>query len=199
MAFKSLATSGIVNFNKYQNALVGNAAYFPDLSSDFLISEQILASNAASVTFDVSSLAATYKHLQIRYTTRSDASTFPDIRMRFNSDTGTNYAYHRLRGYGSGVDSGYWTSTDQITVGHAAGTTTTQAFYAGVIDILDFASTSKNKTTRTLAGYTANGYDDIRLASGLWASTSAITNIQFLPSASNFAAGTRFSLYGSLG
>lgn len=195
MAFKSLATSGIVNFNKYQNALVGNEAFSPD--SDFLISEQILTSATNSISF--SSIPSNYKHLQIRYTTRSDASTFPDIHMRFNSDTGTNYAYHRLRGYGSGVDSGYWTSTNQITVGHAAGTATTQAFYVGVIDILDFASTSKNKTTRTLAGYTANGYDDIRLASGLWASTSAIANIQFLPSASNFATGTRFSLYGSLG
>ena len=164
-----------------------------------LISSTVLTGSAATVSF--SGIVGTYKHLQIRYTARSaDNGTFPDLKMNFNSDTGTNYSYHRLRGYGSGVDSGYWTSTAAIVVGNASKTsTTTNSFNAGVIDILDYASTAKNKTTKTLAGHTADGYDDIRLASGLWVNTSAVSSIQFTLSSGNIAANSRFSLYGIKG
>jgi hypothetical protein len=164
-----------------------------------LISTTLLSTSTASVSF--SSIVGTYKHLQIRFTARSvDNGTFPDLKIRLNSDTGTNYSYHRLRGYGSGVDSGSWTSTDHIRWGAASKTsTTTNSFYAGIADILDYASTTKNTTTRFLGGHTADGYDDIRLESGLWINTAAVSSILLFPSSGNFAANSRFSLYGIKG
>jgi hypothetical protein len=39
----------------------------------------------------------------------------------------------------------------------------------------------------------------ISLASGLWVSTAAITNITLLPQAGAHAIGSRFSLYGIKG
>ena len=54
---------------------------------------------AADVTF--SSIPATYKHLQIRGISRNSGSGISIGRVRFNSDTGTNYARHTLEGDGS--------------------------------------------------------------------------------------------------
>jgi hypothetical protein len=59
---------------------------------------------------------------------------------------------------------------------------------------LDFSNTSKNKTIRALTG----GIDtetDINLTSGAWYSTAAVTSITFAL-ATNYNAGSRFSLYG---
>jgi hypothetical protein len=68
------------------------------------------------------------------------------------------------------------------------------------MDILDYASTSKNKTLRTFAGGDNNGGGSVDLWSHLWMSTSAITRLTFYAysqgSASNFGANTRFALYG---
>jgi hypothetical protein len=68
------------------------------------------------------------------------------------------------------------------------------------MDILDYANTSKNKTIRMLSGNDRNGSGDIILISGLWASTSAINQIDLrLESAANFAQYSQFALYGIKG
>jgi len=190
MAFKSLATSGIVNSAKYQNALVGNAAFDP--ASDFLIQEQVLTSTATSVTF--SSIPQTYKHLQIRMVSRVD--TYSNAALRFNADSGTNYANHYLRANGSAVASSATTGASSLVFGE----TTTSGDVSGnfapfIIDILDYASSSKNKVTKTLSG---NSPSFVQMRSGLWLSTAAITQVTILGNP-NWQIGSRFSLYGSLG
>jgi hypothetical protein len=82
----------------------------------------------------------------------------------------------------------------------ARGNSTASSFGAGVIDILDPFSTTKNKTLRGLGGITSSEATNIALRSGSWASTSAVTSITCLPfSADNWVAGSRFSLYGIKG
>lgn len=195
MAFKSLATSGIINFAKYQNALVGNAAFDP--ASDFLIQEQILASAVSSVTF--TSIPSTYKHLQIRSVSRSanaSTSTF-GIEMAFNGDTSANYSYHELKADGSSVSSYGEGSRSKVFFGATVGNSATVGNYASSIcDILDYSDTSKYKTTRSLAG-SSSGY--LVVYSGNWRSTAAITSLTLNFSSNNFAIGSRFSLYGSNG
>ena len=167
-----------------------------------LISTTILGSAAASVTFSgLGTSAAAYKHLQIRMTTRSSASYGDDVILRFNSDSGSNYSHHLIVGNGSTVNSYAGTTQTFIKGGYtiANDQTPSQSFGAGVIDILDFASTSKNKTTRNLTGGNASGGagSQIQLWSGAWYSTSAVTSIVLSSiSAANFLTGSRFSLYG---
>ena len=166
-----------------------------------LIETQILGSATSSITFSNLGLyAATYKHLQIRATTRTTESAAESaVRIRFNSDTGANYAWHFLFGNGSTVSPSADVSQTAIYPFASVGNTqTANGFGVFVIDILDYSSTTKNKTTRAFTGY-ASGTNRIALASGLWQNTSAITSVFFGPNTSNWATGSRFSIYGIRG
>ena len=73
------------------------------------------------------------------------------------------------------------------------------AFGAGVYDILDPYSTTKNKTTRLFGGRGfVTGDHKIVLASGLWRNTASVTSIDLVAN-DNFVTGSRFSLYGIKG
>jgi hypothetical protein len=156
-------------------------------------------SGVSTVTF--SSIPSTYKHLQIRaLNTVSDGSRWS---MRFNGDTGNNYWMHYL--LGNGVNASASSSgavSDQINgVIHGGGTTTYPA--VAVMDLIDYASTTKNKTLRLMTGTDDNGatgYHFLYLKSGLWMSTSAVTSITiFNTSSTNGSTGSTFALYGIKG
>lgn len=164
-----------------------------------LIESNILTSSASSVTF--SSIPQDYKHLQIRSVALGTGGNLAMFRMRFNSDTGSNYAWHRLRGDGSSVSSAAGTSQSYIEplqrIAGSSGNST--SYSAAIIDILDYAVTTKNKTTRTLGGHTLDS-NFIFLNSGLWLNTSAISALElFVDGTNNFVSGSRFSLYGIRG
>lgn len=164
-----------------------------------LLETQVLSSSASSVTFTGLGSYSDYKHLQIRATYKEDATGFYSglLRVQFNSDSGSNYASHRLNGTGSTVSSGALTSQTSIDALRSPTTDVTAgAFGGGVIDILDFSSASKNTTLRSLSGFAAEGVS-IGLLSGLYISTSAITSISLIPAfGTNIVTGSRFSLYG---
>jgi hypothetical protein len=177
-----------------------SAAGAGGVQGDFeLISTTLISSNTASVVFDVSSFASTYKHLQIRATARSGQTVSGEyINVRLNG--ATSYWHHGLEGNGSSVTS-YGASTTSMAMAQVArGDSTASSFGAGVIDILDPFSTTKNKTLRGLGGIAISGTTNIALRSGSWASTDAVTSITCLPfSADNWVSGSRFSLYGIRG
>jgi hypothetical protein len=74
---------------------------------------------------------------------------------------------------------------------------TANAFAMGVIDLLDYASTVKNTTTRTALGRLETSR--VQFSSGLFNNTNAITSLTLQPSSLNFVTGSRFSLYGIKG
>jgi hypothetical protein len=162
-----------------------------------LIETQVLGSNVASVTF--SSIPASYKHLQLRYTAQTNSNQSV-LRGRFNSDTtSSNYSRHYLYGSGSGVGSAAsanngWLDFGPLEVG-------TNLFTAGVVDVLDYANTNKNKTIRALAGRRGSSNPFIQLSSGGWFSTSAVTSLTVSEAffGQNLLTGSRFSLYGIKG
>ena len=145
-----------------------------------------------------------YKHLQVRYLSRSTRATTSDsIGMQLNGDVSTNYARHYLAGDGASATAGATTSETQMTVAmSAAANNTASVFGGGVIEILDYSSTTKNKTIRTLSGIDNNGDGTVQLGSGLYFATPvAITSILFRvqSGSANFTQNTRFSLYGIKG
>lgn len=196
MAFKSLATSGIVNFNKYQNALVGNVAYDP--GGFDLISTTRLTGSQSSVTFDVTGLGDTYKHLQIRKIARADISDWSS-HVRFNSDTGSNYAWHQIGGDGSSVFSSAGTSQAHMIVGKQPYTADSYNFTADIIDIVDAFNSNKNTTIRSLSGYAGSNNPVTIMRSGIWFNTTPLTSITVTQLNGNFVSGSRFSLYGIKG
>lgn len=160
-----------------------------------LIETYVLGSSQANVTFSsLGSYSSTYKHLQVRMTSKATGSA--TIFGTFNGDTGANYVSHRLFGNGSTVTSDAHTSRNNFFGGNNEDGTITSSFSAGVLDILDAFSTTKNKTTRSFSGVAT---PFVMLQSGAWLSTSSITSITLAPNLNSFLTGSRFSLYGIKG
>lgn len=162
-----------------------------------LIETQILASTTTAVTF--SSIPAIYKHLQIRITARNTtAAASRPITLRMNADTGSNYAYHNIRGDGSNGSGSVSNSQTSMIIAYSPGSTETANIFAvALVDILDYGSVNKTKSVRSFSGrYSSETHIDHTGA--LWNSTSAITSIEVADRSlsSSLAAGTRISLYG---
>jgi hypothetical protein len=167
-----------------------------------LLETTTLSTSASSVTFSGLGAYSDYKHLQIRSVARSDFGSVVSgaLRVRFSGDSGSNYVkYHRLAGNGSSVSSNGELTGTSLELYHVPGANADSGvFNSMVMDILDFNSTSKFKTARTMIGsYSSSTSRFVHLMSGLYMSTSAITSTTFtLSSGANFIAGTRFSLIG---
>jgi hypothetical protein len=173
------------------------------VDTDFELIETSIVSGSSTGSIVFSNLgdfASTYKHLQLRGAAKTNnASNFDLIRVRFNGDTGNNYARHALLGNGSTASSGGVATTSFVNFA-TAGNTTANVFGGFVFDVLDAYSTSKNKTTRALAGVAPSTDAEIRLSSGLWMNTGSITSLTVSPEfGSLLIAGSRFSLYGIKG
>lgn len=158
--------------------------------------------NPTSITF--SSIPGTYQHLQLRYmASRNSSTSVLNVFIRFNSDTGSNYSRHYLKGNGSTVSASGAATQTRGYIGDALGASTlSDTFGVGIIDIHDYASTSKYKTVRALSGWDVNGATpngEINLSSSLWQSTSAITSIELNFVGDAITSGSRFALYGIKG
>lgn len=155
---------------------------------------------SALITF--SSIAADWQHLQLRYLSRSTrASASDSVSFRFNGDSGSNYARHVLYGDGASVGALATASSTLINCGLGAGASAgASMFGGGVVDILDYTSTTKNKTIRTSTGVDANSSGgDFRFGSGLWFATPAAINsitIYAQDGLASFVEYSTFALYG---
>jgi len=165
-----------------------------------LMTNTVGSTSVASVTF--SDIPQNYEHLQIRaiLKTNENSTGATNIEMRLNSDTGSNYTRHYLRGTGSAADAGAATSQSRFTVGTAVqgGAALANMFGSMIVDILDYTNTNKYTTVRALSGQDSNGSgtQGMWLQSGLWLNTAAITNISLFSSSSNINQYSHFALYG---
>jgi hypothetical protein len=151
-----------------------------------------------SITF--SSIPQTYKHLQIR--TSTVATTDGYIESRFNSDSGSNYAWHIVTGEGSATGASAQTSQTKLRITAFNNQMDTTNPYVSITDILDYTNTNKNTTIRTLSGKDSNGAGDINLISGVWLNTAALTSIQLFlspTSGKTYLTGSHIALYGIKG
>jgi hypothetical protein len=169
--------------------------FAPSGAYDSIATTTVGAGGVSSVTF--SSIPSTYTHLQVRFISKLSAGD--DVIMRFNGDTANNYWNHILYGNGSSATASVPFSGAYSGIAlYYTGSTASVA--GGVIDVLDYTSTSKNKTVRFLGGYDDNGSGNIDLASGSWSATpAAINSIVIKPVSANFAQYTQIALYGIRG
>lgn len=174
------ARGGLSSAGYGQFALIGGATSF-----DSIATYTVGSGGASSVTFTL--IPSTYKHLQIRYS--AIGSGDPLFVMNGNYSTKT----HRLMGDGSTAQANadYPNQLD-----YYFGLTSTQPS-VGVIDILDYASTSKNKTVRYLHGIDKNGSGEIILGSKLYATTSAITSVAIEATFSQYSIVALYGIKGA--
>jgi hypothetical protein len=155
---------------------------------------QVGAGGAADITF--SSIPSTYKHLQIRGIAYGANSG--NLYGRFNGDTGNNYARHFIYGDGTSAVAGADPSVNYFNIGLMSNTGNN--FAPAVVDILDYTSLTKNKTTKSLTAYDLNGSGLLVFYSGAYfINNTAISSIRIFPQTGTFSQYTQFALYGIKG
>jgi hypothetical protein len=157
--------------------------------------------SSAVITF--SSIPNTYSHLQIRVLGRTTAAqTNTDLYVQYNSST-SGYANHAIQGNGSITEtkadaSGSYIILYQSLTGASAASS---IMGTAIIDIHDYASTTKNKTLRCLSGQTrpADAQGAIWLQSGFLSNTAAISSLSFTLGSGSWTTSSVISLYGIKG
>lgn len=203
-ASRVTASSIAQGLPKSRSLLAGNYAYGG--GATWLI-ERINVGSAGAATVTFSSIPQTFTHLQMRWIASPDTANSQDLLMRFNGDTAADYTTHVMYGQGSTAVRYNEISQTSLRVATAAGSTNLSgAFCAGVMDIADYVSTSKNKTFRALIGFDTNAstaniaYGGIQFQSGFWFKTpEAISSISLTVSAGLMKQYSSFALYGVVG
>ena len=153
------------------------------------IATTTLSSAAASVTF--SSISGSYTDLVLITSTASDISSDTnDIRCLFNSDSGSNYSSTYLYGTGSSAASGRTSNAAGAFIGRHHPT----EYGTGITHIQNYSNSTTYKSVLSRGGVASS----LLIAYiSTWRNTAAITSMTLTPtSASNFDAGSTFTLYG---
>lgn len=197
MAITSIKTgSSFTNLKKYNDFLAGNTAYIPP---SFESIATFSPTSGSSVTF--SSIPGTYNSLQVRISGFGTAAARSGIELTYNSDTTGSYIVHHLYGNGTTVTASGSTAQQAVNLSPTGEGIRTLYPWTAIVDIIDYASTTKYKTTRSLTGSDANGTGMIALNSCLWIKTAAISSIKvgIVAAGDTFASGTTIALYGIKG
>jgi hypothetical protein len=165
----------------------------------------VTVGSGGSEYIEFTSIPNTYEHLQIRCLSQENESggtntSYDNFVMRFNSDTGANYSRHHLNGDGASATAYGAANVSWAYSGISQrGGSSNLYFGVTIIDILDYSNTNKYKTVRALSGADLSGSGNIRLASALWQSTSAITSIRIQSDGApqwSLKQYSSFALYG---
>jgi hypothetical protein len=196
--YKMSNAGGFKSLTRYHDMLAGNPVF---IGGDYESIQTFTVGSGGQSSIDFTSIPNTYKHLQIRGIVRySGAAGNNPMYMTFNSDSGSNYSWHGLFGDGASASAAAGSNRSRIDIDRIAGANAaSNIFGTFVIDILDYANTSKFKTTRNLGGLDQNGSGFIFFESGSWRNTNAISTISFVPPSDLFVQYSSFALYGIKG
>ena len=172
-------------------ALYDSGAAASTTAYESIATVSVGSGGSSIITF--SSIPSTYTHLQIRVSARNSVAT-QYMKIQANGDTAGNYTYHMITANGSTATADQGTAQTGAAAPYISNGT--NIFGATILDILDYKNTNKYKTMRTLGGQDENGAGQVRLTSGLWLNTAAITSISFVPSSGSFNQYSSFALYG---
>jgi len=148
-----------------------------------------LTSPTATVTF--SSIPSIYTDLVIVVNANAGSST--QLRLRFNSDTGSNYSTTMLGGDGS---SAFTVQVANEASMNAAGLGTSSG--VNILNIMNYANTTTYKTVIGRWNMDSTSYGETGIKVGTWRSTAAITSIVLFPTSGNFTTDSTLTLYGIL-
>jgi hypothetical protein len=164
-----------------------------------LISSNVLASSAASVTF--SAIPATYTDLVLRASVRGDsAATAVNMKVLFNNDTTTNYSVTAIyNGGGTPADLQVGNTASPYSGLINADTSTSNTFSNIEVYVPSYNSIN-NKPLSTAFAPESNsaggtGYENW-IAAQLYRGSSAITRIDCILNGGNIMATSSFYLYG---
>jgi hypothetical protein len=170
---------------------------YPRITGSYESIATTTVGSGGTSTITFSSIPSGYEHLQLRILGRSTATGTDQISIRFNSDTGSNYSEHFLRGDGSSASAYGGANVSAVQTGVLPGTNQTASVFGGlIVDILDYKNTNKYKTVRMITAFDNNGSGSVGLYSAGWRNTNAITQIEAFVTGYNFVQYSSFALYG---
>jgi hypothetical protein len=165
------------------------------------IEHQELSSGATSVSF--TSIPASYDHLVLLSSARSDASAYNDyINFRVNNDSGNNYSRRAMNantttpGAVSGSGNNVW-----IYQYMPAASALSDNFGTMETWFIDYSNTTTLKQIMSQSVNANHSTTDsqwgTRFAGGVWSSTAAIDRVDALTSGGDdFVQYSSFTLYG---
>ena len=160
-----------------------------------LISSNVLASSAASVTF--SAIPSTYTDLVLRWSPRvSSANPINGYTLRLNSDSSAIYSSRYVANANGAVDVNYDNASTEIgNVLVNGGTSTANTFSSVEMYIPNYTSTSSKPISyfEAVENNSASS-NNLQVKAVLYRNTSAITTINI--SGATFVSGSSFYLYG---
>ena len=176
------------------NAVYSGSNYLYGLQQ--LAPTQILGATTASVTF--SSIPAVTR-LQLVARFRYSTTGAVDVMMQLDGNTGSNYLWTKLESNAtvvSGTRSGALTTSAKLGV--LSGTNASN-FGSGQYTIDGWANATGFCTwTGTYANYDSATADWAATIAGMFAVVGPHNAVKIFPSANSFAAGSQFSIYGSM-
>lgn len=193
-------TYGINSSGTWSNVLSSSSnSVTPSVATAYESISTITPSGQSSFSF--TSIPSTYKHLQIRFLCIPD-QTYPSLIFTFNGSS-TGYTLHLAKGNGTTTSSSGSTGRTSMSIFWGQGMLTTYGNVA-VMDILDYASTTKTKVARSISGQDNNSgttVSGVELMSHFWNNTNAISSIEFLVSGGGptLLSGSSIALYGIKG
>ena len=200
-------TAVATNANGTSSASSASNSITPTQLTSYESIASVTVGSGGSSTVTFNSIPDTYSHLQIRVFARggrSDAEQYAGgIYFQFNSNFLTSQ--HQLRGVGATLAAQGWSgglSNGFIMLWVPASNAQANTFGVGIIDILDYANTNKNKVARILSGNELNTNGGaVAMTTASWDSTSAITSITFGPTdgTGTIPQYSEFALYGIKG
>lgn len=142
------------------------------------------------------SIAGTYTDLVLVANARAQyADTIGILRIRFNSDSGSNYSMTQLYGNGSSATSARVSNQTSFGLEYISGNTAASGVFSPVL--LQIQNYSNTTTNKTMLARTNDAAVRVVTQVGLYRSTSAITRIDLDEVlGTNFAVGSTFTLYG---
>jgi hypothetical protein len=192
MGIRSLRTASIANGVKRSK--------FWDQSTLLNSYEAIGTTYVTSATpfVEFSSIPSGYKDLQVRISGVGNGTT---MVARFNSDTGSNYSFHRIMGIYNSATAGSdgQTGRTSLAVSYLGNAQSTTQF-ANIMNVLDYSNGTTWTTFMNQNGINGSGSGSLGIWSGAWFNTAVVNTIRFYgEDGSNIQPFSRFSLYGIKG
>lgn len=156
-----------------------------------LLASTTLTSSASSVTF--SSIDQSYGDLILQIEAVATSSNTPKVR--FNSDSGSNYEAVYMQGLANGGNGSGTYSLDYLRI-QLANVKTKPSLFS--VQVFDYSATDKHKSalSRCVAVEDDGSLDRVGAVASRWANTSAITSITLDGSTGSWDTGSTFYLYG---
>jgi len=174
-----------------------------------LASSVELTSAGTTVTFSSipqtgSGGSCSWSNLILTGTARDDSTTVcdPSLAVTLNGDTTSNYNWEWLHHYGTGPGQVGGYHRTRIEAGQIACDSRTAGGASSFnLKFSNFTGSTYHKNVKTSItdGYNTTCCSGVGVmsfeGSGMWLSTSGITQIDLTPSSGSFKAGTTFNLY----